>query len=74
MGVEYAKERLPLRLPLDCGANVVVSLTLWPGARVNGMPRPVVLNPVPETVVWEIVRFELPVLLRTADCDTLLPI
>jgi hypothetical protein len=74
LGVEYANERLPLRLPLVCGAKVVVSLTLWPGAKVNGMPRPVLLNPVPETVVWEIVRFALPALLRTADCDTLLPI
>jgi hypothetical protein len=73
LGVEYAKERLPLRLPLDCGAKVVVSLTLWPGAKVNGMPSPLMLNPAPETVVWEIVRFALPVLLRTADCDKLLP-
>jgi hypothetical protein len=61
-------------LPEDCGAKVVVKLALWPGARDNGMPSPLMLNPVPETVVWEIVRFALPVLLRTADCDTLLPI
>lgn len=31
-------------------------------------------NPVPDTVVCEIVRFEPPVLLRATDCDTVLPI
>ena len=60
-------------LPLDCGAKVVVTLTVWPGARVNGMLRPLRLNPVPDTVVCEIVRLEFPVLLRTADFDMLLP-
>ena len=30
-------------------------------------------NPVPDTVVCEIVRFELPVLLRTTDCEAVLP-
>jgi hypothetical protein len=37
-------------LPLDCGAKIVVKLTLWPGARVNGMLRPLMLNPLPTTV------------------------
>jgi hypothetical protein len=60
-------------LPLDCGAKVVVTLTAWPGASVNGMLRPLRLNPVPDTVAWEIVRFEFPVLLRTADFDMLWP-
>lgn len=60
-------------LPLDCGAKVVATLTAWPGASVNGMLRPLKLNPVPDTVAWEIVRLEFPVLLRNADCDTVLP-
>jgi hypothetical protein len=74
LGTEYAKERLPLALPLDCGAKVVVTVTAWPGASVNGMLSPLMLKPVPDTVAWEIVRLEFPVLLRTADCDTLLAI
>jgi hypothetical protein len=73
LGTEYAKERLPLVLPLDCGAKIVVTLTRWPGASVNGTLNPLTLNPVPDTLAWEIVRLDLPVLLRTADCDTLLP-
>jgi hypothetical protein len=51
----------------------VVTLTAWPGASVNGMLRPLRLNPVPDTVAWEIVRLEFPVLLRIADFDILLP-
>jgi hypothetical protein len=32
------------------------------------------LNPAPDTVARKIVRLTLPVLFRTTDCDTLLPI
>lgn len=70
--LEYSKETLPLMLPLDCGANVVVKLTLWPEASVNGMVSPLMLNPVPDTTAWEIVRFRPPVLLRTTDWEALL--
>jgi len=61
-------------LPLDCGAKVVVRLTLWPGCSITGRLSPLMLNPVPDTVAWEIVRFHLPLLYRTTDCDTLLPV
>jgi hypothetical protein len=61
-------------LPLDCGAKVVVRLALWPGASVNGMLSPLTLSPVPDTVAWEIVRFSFPVLFRSTDCDTRVPI
>jgi hypothetical protein len=74
LGTQYARETLPLTLPLDRGAKVVVTLTLCPGISVNGIPSPLMLNPVPDTVAWEIVRFQLPVLLSSTDCDTLLPI
>jgi hypothetical protein len=74
LGTEYAKARLPLVLPPACGAvKVAVRLAPWPGASVNGMLSPLLLNPVPDTVAWEIVRFELPLLLSATDCDTLLP-
>jgi len=73
-GLEYFKETLPLMLPPDCGAKVVVKITLCPGASVNGMLRPLMLNPFPETTAWEIVRFQYPVLFRPTDCDTLLPV
>ena len=72
--LEYSIETLPLMLPLDCGAKVVVKLTLWPEASVNGTLSPSTLNPVLDTVVWEIVRLRSPVLFRTTDCDALPPI
>ncbi len=72
--LEYSKETLPLMLPLDCGAKVEVKLTLWPEDSVNGKVSPATLNPVPDTAAWEIVRFRLPVLLRTTNCEALLPI
>jgi len=71
--VSYVNERVPLALPPDFGAKVVVMLTAWPGASVNGMLRPLKLNPVPDTLAWEIVRLEFPVLLRDADFDKLVP-
>jgi len=37
------------------------------------MLRPLKLNPAPDTVTWEIVRLEFPVLLRDADFDKLVP-
>lgn len=71
--IEYVNERVPLALPLDFGAKVVVMFIEWPGASVNGTLRPLKLNPVPDTVAWEIVRLEFPVLLRDADFDKLVP-
>jgi hypothetical protein len=61
-------------LPLDCGAKVVVKLTRWPGVSITGRLSPLMLNPAPDTVAREIVRVPLPVLFRTTDCDTLLPV
>ncbi len=60
--------------PLALGAKVVVTRTVRPGTRVSGRARPVVLSPAPATLAWEMVRFELPVLLRTSARDNLLPI
>ena len=42
LGNEYARETPPVTLPPDCGAKVVVRLTLCPGASVVGMPSPTV--------------------------------
>ena len=45
MGVELAREMLPLTLPPDFGAKVTLRLALCPAARVSG--RPLRLNPDP---------------------------
>jgi len=67
MGVELTKERLPLTLPLDCGAKITLKLALCPAARVSGRAGPLRLNPDTVTVAWETVRFDPPELPRTND-------
>jgi hypothetical protein len=65
MGVELARERLPLTLPLDFGAKMTLKLALCPAARVSG--RPLRLNANPVIAACETVRFEPPELPRTTD-------
>ena len=71
MGVELARVRLPLTLPLDCGAKVTLKLKLCPVGRVSG--RPLRLNPDPVIAAWETVRSDPPELPRTSNCVALLP-
>src|SRR5216683_5116991 len=71
MGVELARDRLPLTLLLDVGANVTLKLPLCPAGRVSG--RPLRLNPDPVIAAWETVRSDPPELPRTSDCVALLP-
>ena len=67
MAVELTRERLPLTLPLDCGAKITLKLALCPGARVSGRAGP--LRPNPDTVIvaCETVRFDPAALPRTSD-------
>lgn len=48
---EYSRETVPEMAPLDCGAKVVVKVTLWPRGRIAGRISPLTLNPVPDRVV-----------------------
>ena len=73
MAVELTRERLPLTLPLDCGAKMTVKLALCPAARVSGRAGPRRLNPDPVIAAWETVRFEPPELPKTSACEALLP-
>jgi hypothetical protein len=72
--LKYCNEMLPLTLPRDSGAKIVVRVTLCSECSVNGGIRPLMLNPAPDTVARKIVRSPLPVLFTTTDCDTSLPI
>src|SRR5713101_478483 len=71
MGFELTRERLPLTLPLDCGAKITLKLALCPAARVSG--RPLRLNPDPVIAACETVRFDPPELPKTSNCVALLP-
>src|SRR5512146_681257 len=69
----FTRLTLPLAEPPVVGANVTVKLLVWPGVRVNGTVMPLMLNPVPEAVACEIVRFAEPGLLKVTVCVALLP-
>jgi len=72
MGFELTRERLPLTLPLDCGAKTTLKLALCPAARVSGRGKLPRLNGA-VTVAWETVRLDPPELPRTSACVALLP-
>jgi hypothetical protein len=67
-----AKVTEPLTLPVTVGANTALKLRLPPPAMVCGKVSPLMLNPAPVTVAWEMVTLPVPVLLRTMVCDVLL--
>lgn len=61
-GVPQAFEKTviwPVCVPLAVGVKVTVNVTLWPGGKLIGRLNPLRLNPVPLTVVREIVTVEL---------------
>jgi hypothetical protein len=59
---------VPLAAVVPVGANVKVRVTDCPGVIVTGGVTPLVPKPVPVTVTFEIVKFELPVLDRVTVC------
>jgi hypothetical protein len=73
LGALWTKEALPVTLPADVGANRRVKLVFWLDDRVNGSDGPLMLKPLPETVVPVIVRLPTPVLLTKTSCMLLLP-
>ena len=74
------KATLPLTPPPAAGANVTLKVAVCPTDKVRGSEGPVMLNPAPETVAWEIVTVPLPdsvtawvVLLPTKTLPKLMP-
>jgi hypothetical protein len=63
----------PVVLLAVCGANVVLKVRLWFGVSVVGRIRPLMLKPVPASVIWEIVTLEPPMLVRATHWLWLLP-
>jgi hypothetical protein len=56
----FVIEMLPLTLPADVGANLAVKDVLAPAATVKGGVSPLILNPVPDALTWEIVKLAVP--------------
>jgi hypothetical protein len=64
---------LPVALLAVCGAKVVLKVRLWFGVSVVGRLSPLMLNPVPASVIWEIVTLEPPTLVSVSHWLWLLP-
>ena len=51
----------PFTVPAVLGAKVTLNVVLEPTFMFAGTVRPLMLNPVPDTVAWEIVNVAVPV-------------
>ena len=73
-GVSLVKDTDPVTLPTELGSKPTPKVLLLPGAMVRGVVKPVVLNPAPETLAEETVRFVVPVFLSEIACELLLSV
>src|ERR1700686_4645635 len=64
---------LPLAAPGVRGVKLVVKVKLWPAARVSGVLKPLMPNPVPVKVTFEMMTLEPPELTKVAVLVPLLP-
>src|SRR3989442_149357 len=65
LGALLTSETLPDTLPVAAAANCTLKALDWPGARVSGRVRPVMLKPGPETGACEPFTVGLPVFVST---------
>lgn len=68
-GALSANTTLPLTPVVEVGVNCTENVTLCPAVKVFGAARPVIVNPVPETVAEETTRSALPVFVRVTFCE-----
>jgi len=64
---------VPLALPAAAGLKFTVIEVLCAGDNTIGVAAPASANAAPFSLIWEIVTFELPVLVNTTACDEVLP-
>jgi hypothetical protein len=57
---------VPVSVPADCGAQVMLILALCPGPTVIGRLIAAMENPAPDTTAWLRVTLELPALVMVA--------
>ena len=68
------KDSDPVTLPAEVGANLTLKVLLVPAAIVRGVVSALMLNPLPEMLADETVRFAVPVFLSKIVCEALFPI
>ena len=64
---------LPDTPPAVVGVKTTLRVAVWPAVKVSGGVRPLVVKPAPETLIWEMLTLELPMLVRATVCVLLLP-
>jgi hypothetical protein len=64
---------LPLINPAAVGANWAVNVADWVGVKISPEVKPLALKPPPDTLTFEIVTFELPLLVTVTFNELLLP-
>jgi hypothetical protein len=64
---------LPVAFPAAVGENFAVKDVLCPAFRVNGLARPVMLNPVPDALPCEIATLAVPEFVTVTLTDPLAP-
>ena len=52
--------RLPFTAPSACAENFTEKLCVWFGARVVGVVSPEMVNPVPVTIAWLMLKLVVP--------------
>ena len=65
---------VPVAFPTAVGVNFAVKLKVWEAATVAGVLTPVKLNPVPLTVMLDIVAAAFPVFVSVINWLALLPV
>lgn len=66
-------DTVPLAEPAPVGAKVTVKVTLWFEDSVAGKVNPLTEKTAPETLAWDIVTVDPPVLVTVSDLLLLLP-
>jgi hypothetical protein len=66
-------DRFPLTLPLEVGAKLIANACDWPPLRLTGAVRAGVLNPVPVTLTWLMLRLAEPVFVAVRVCEPVVP-
>ena len=66
--------KLPLIVPVLCGANCTPKVKLCPGTSVNGKLNPLTLKPAPEAEAWVMITSDWPEFFNVSDCVPLLEV
>jgi hypothetical protein len=69
----FVRDKLPVKLPADAGANLTENEAEPLGAMVSGKVIPDKVNPVPEIVAWVMLRSAVPGFRTVTLCDCELP-